>query len=172
MNAYSFALDVVSVMYYVTNMTMTTTPNADTVTMAPGQLNRYRGEFRSAGPARRWIGRCRCGAGLKLEGAPLYDAKGDAAVLGADGLLYTTRVLNSHELVLVKHFCGQQVTEPVDPAAVGGMGTWPGRWVFCRPVVDGGKPDSKRHTCGSKCTNATGPSCDCRCRGANHGSGH
>ncbi len=139
---------------------------AEAVAMAPGQLNRYRGEFRSAGPARRWVGRCRCGAGIKLDGAPLYDAKGDAAVLGADGLLYTTRVLNTHEIVLVQHRC--------DPGAAGRRGDdWkPSRWVFARPVVDGGKHDSKRHTCGARCTNATGPSCDCRCRGANHGAGH
>lgn len=138
---------------------------ADTATMAPGQINRYRGAFRSAGPARRWIGRCRCGAGIKVEGEPLYDAKGDAAVLGSDGLLYTTRVLNTHEVVLVHHRC--------DAAAAGRRGDdWkPWRWVFARPVVDGGKSDSKRHVCGSRCTNATGPSCDCRCRGANHGSG-
>lgn len=138
-------------------------PTADTATMAPGQLNRYRGAFRSAGPARRWIGRCRCGAGLKLEGEPLADAKGDAAVLGADGLIYTTRVLNTHEVVLVRHACTENVYSDRGMA---------GRWVFCRPVVDGGKPDSKRHTCGARCTNATGPSCDCRCRGANHGAGH
>lgn len=142
-----------------------TTITADIATMAPGQLNRYRGAFRSAGPARRWIGRCRCGAGVRVEGEPMYDAKGDAAVIGDDGLLYTTRVLNTHEVVLVQHRC--------DAGAVGRRGDdWkPWRWVFVRPVCDGGKPDSKRHMCGSRCTNATGPSCDCRCRGANHGSG-
>lgn len=129
---------------------------AETSTMAPGQMNRYRGAFRSAGPARRWIGRCRsCGAGVKLDGEPLYDSKSDAAVLGADGLLYTTRVLNTHEIVLTRHACGSA-----------------GTWVFCRPVFDGGKPDSKRHACGARCTNATGPACDCKCRGANHGSGY
>ena len=26
--------------------------------------------------------------------------------------------------------------------------------------------------CGGKCRNAVGPSCDCQCSGANHGSGH
>ncbi len=28
------------------------------------------------------------------------------------------------------------------------------------------------HECGPKCYNAQGPSCDCSCAGANHGSGH
>lgn len=29
-----------------------------------------------------------------------------------------------------------------------------------------------KHECGAKCLNATGPSCECRCRGLNHGAGH
>lgn len=145
---------------------------ADDATMAAGQLNRYRGAFRSAGTARRWIGRCRCGAGVKLEGEPLYDAKGDAAVLGADGLVYTTRVLNTHEIVLVRHHCTACTCPPDAVHSKHHQHSSPGQWVFCRPVVDGGKPDSKRHTCGARCTNATGPSCDCRCKGANHGAGH
>ena len=138
-------------------MTSVTAPlTAETVTMAPGHINRYRGKLHSAGTRRRWIGRCRaCGVGVRVEGDPLYDVRGDAAVLGSDGLLYTTRVINTHELVLVWHGC-------VPARRV---------WVFCRPVFDGGKPASKRHTCGARCTNATGPACDCRCRGANHGSG-
>lgn len=130
--------------------------NAEQATMARGQLNRYRGELRSAGSPKRWIGRCRCGAGVKVEGEPMIDHKGDAAVLGADGLLYTTRVLNTHEIVLVLHDCA--------PGRI--------RWVFARPVFDGGKQYSKRTACSARCTGATGPACDCRCRGANHGSGH
>lgn len=129
---------------------MTTT--ADTATMAPRQINRYRGDFRAVGQAARWVGRCKgCGAGVKLDGIPVVDSRGDAAVVSGS-LTYGTRVLNTHEIVLVAHECG--------------------RWVFCRSVFDGGKQDSKRHNCGAKCTNATGPACDCRCRGANHGSGH
>lgn len=126
--------------------------NADDAVMATKQINRYRGEFRPAGDAKRWIGRCKgCGESVKVEGSPVYDTGNSSAVIGQDGKVYTTRVLNSHEIVLVSHGCG--------------------RWVFTRPVVDGGKPDSKRHSCGARCTNATGPACDCRCRGANHGSG-
>lgn len=131
-----------------------TSLTADAAKMAPGQLNRYRGAFRSAGPAWRWVGRCRhCRASVKVEGEPVTDAKGDAAVVGADGLLYTTRTLNGHEAVLT---------------GCGGCD----RWVIVRKVRDGGKPDSRRHKCNAVCTNATGPNCDCRCRGENHGSGH
>lgn len=127
--------------------------DVETAVMAPRQLNRYRGTFRAAGPARRWVGRCHgCGIAVKLEGTPVYDSGNSAAVIGADDLVYTTRVLNSHEIVPIAHTCG--------------------RWAYTRPVVDGGKPDSKRHTCGARCTSATGPNCDCRCRGANHGADH
>lgn len=130
--------------------------NADTATMAPKQYNRYHGDLRAAGPAKRWVGRCKgCGSAVKLEGTPMYDAGNGAAVLGSDGMLYTTRVLNTHEMVLVSHNCQRD-----------------GRWVFVRPVVDGGRPESKRHSCGARCTNATGPNCDCKCRGSNHGAGH
>jgi len=34
--------------------------------------------------------------------------------------------------------------------------------------VTEGKKASK-HECGARCTSATGPNCDCRCKGANHG---
>lgn len=36
--------------------------------------------------------------------------------------------------------------------------------------VHEGKKNSK-HECGARCTNATGPACDCKCKGKNHGSG-
>lgn len=132
---------------------------ANEATMAAGQnhLNRYTGAFRAAGPAKRWVGRCSsCRRGVKLDGVPLFDAKGDAAVLGSDGHLYTTRVLNTHEIALVWHRCTETS----------------GRWVFTRPVFDGGTAYSKRTECTARCTGATGPACDCRCRGANHGGGH
>lgn len=31
---------------------------------------------------------------------------------------------------------------------------------------------SEKHVCGAKCLNSKGPSCECSCGGANHGSGH
>lgn len=30
--------------------------------------------------------------------------------------------------------------------------------------------DETRHECGPKCMSATGPNCECRCKGANHGA--
>lgn len=29
-----------------------------------------------------------------------------------------------------------------------------------------------RQACGSKCMGSTGPACECKCRGANHGASH
>ncbi len=107
----------------------------------------------------RWIGRCRgCRAAVRLEGVkvqgrsrgPRFDR---AAVLAADGKLFLNYVLNEHENVVVRCTCE------------------PDRRVLLALVRDGGKPDSKRHNCGARCTGATGPACDCRCRGANHGAG-
>lgn len=126
--------------------------NADTIIMADRQPNRYHGELVLTNDGHRWVGRCRnCKAGVHVDGTPMRDKRGDTLVIGVDGLAYTTRVLNSTESVNLYHACG--------------------RWVLLRRVRDGGKPDSKRHVCGARCTNATGPMCDCRCRGANHGSG-
>lgn len=131
----------------------TTNLTAETITMAPRQPNRYRGALTElATQGHRWVGRCRaCNVGVHLDGRALADTRGDTLVLGADGLAYTTRILNSAESVNYVHACG--------------------KWTLLRRVYDGGKPDSKRHVCGARCTNATGPSCDCKCRGANHGSG-
>lgn len=43
-------------------------------------------------------------------------------------------------------------------------------WVITLKRVDGHV--SPAVTCGSKCTGAVGPSCDCSCGGANHGAAH
>lgn len=38
-------------------------------------------------------------------------------------------------------------------------------------VYDAAKPTRPRHECDAKCLAATGPACECKCRGTNHGSG-
>lgn len=127
--------------------------NSDDLRMAERQPNRYRGELRAVrNGGHRWVGRCRgCNAAVRVDGTAMEDVKGDTLVLGSDGIAYTTRVINGPESINYVHACG--------------------RWVLLRRVYDGGKPDSKRHNCSARCTAATGPACDCRCRGANHGSG-
>lgn len=37
-------------------------------------------------------------------------------------------------------------------------------------VFDGHKHGRERHECNAKCLASTGPSCECKCKGANHGS--
>ncbi len=102
---------------------------------------------------RRWIGRCkRCGKTSKLEGIlhhgwdPARHAS-DYVVIDRSGLAWTTADLGSNVSV-VHGPCGDHR-------------------VALRRVVEGTK--GSKHSCGAKCTSATGPNCDCRCRGANHG---
>lgn len=102
----------------------------------------------------RWVGKCKkCGRTHRVDGRLLngYLPGGahDQVVRSDDGRLLTT------------------AANGTDPSLV---------WVRCgdhrcllRRVHEGAK--SSKHACGARCTNATGPSCDCRCRGANHGSG-
>ena len=144
----------------------------DAADMAPAHPHRIaRIRLEPGHKLERWIGRCGvCRAAVRLEGyavqatplvwvanegfrASTRGFDGTTAILDTDGKVHTTRVLSSHEAVSVAKRCG----------CLG--------YAVARRVFDGGKPDSKRHTCDSKCTNATGPSCDCKCRGANHGRG-
>lgn len=43
------------------------------------------------------------------------------------------------------------------------------RWQGWAEIVGTYRPEV---TCGARCTNAIGPSCDCSCAGAAHGAGH
>lgn len=102
---------------------------------------------------RRWIGRCkRCGQTHKLEGR-LVSAKReglsrhDMAVETSSGDLYTTGSMGT-DVVVVPVRCGDH-------------------WCNLRLVTEGTK--KSKHECGARCTSATGPNCDCRCRGKNHG---
>lgn len=106
----------------------------------------------SSRPTHRWIGRCRrCDAEHRVEGriASAYASPGhhDSVVRATDGRLLTTSA------------------QGTDPTLI---------WVPCgdhhcllRRVHEGTK--RSKHQCGARCTNATGPSCDCRCKGENHG---
>ncbi len=102
----------------------------------------------------RWIGRCKkCGQTHKLEGrltsAHRVGNGGDYVIVTHDGPIYTMAAMGSDtSKVLVR--CGDH-------------------WCSLRRVHEGTK--KSKHECGARCTNATGPSCDCRCRGKNHGSG-
>jgi len=119
----------------------------------PIAYDRLRAE-RSSIPTHRWIGKCkRCGAAHRVDGrvlVGLVDARKTRhdVVRASDGRLLTTK------------------DNGTNPFAI---------WVPCgdhhcllRRVVEGTK--QSKHVCGARCTMSTGPNCDCRCRGANHGS--
>jgi hypothetical protein len=101
---------------------------------------------------RRWIGRCKkCGATHKIEGRVMEGRRGkqvDLVIRAHDGSVYITadNGSNSSEVVVP---CGDH-------------------WCRLKCVMEGTK--KSKHACGARCTNATGPQCDCRCKGKNHGS--
>ena len=103
----------------------------------------------------RWIGRCKRDGGThKIEGR-LTTAKASAPRSGVDYVIFDrlgqvwTMGANGSDTSRVVVRCGDH-------------------WVSLRRVLEGTK--KSKHECGARCTNATGPSCDCRCRGKNHGS--
>jgi hypothetical protein len=104
--------------------------------------------------ASRWIGRCKkCGATHKLEGhvmlaKPATSSTRDLIVEDNNGLVYMTDALGS------------------DPSNV--TVRCKDHWCRLARVHEGEK--KSKHSCGARCTNATGPNCDCQCKGANHGS--
>lgn len=123
----------------------------------------------SAGPlsaeAGRWIGRCkRCRRTHKLEGR-IVQGYGDRFTGGyfieeiGTGNLYLTDALGSNPYEVA-------VPCPDQDTATFRAGD---HWCRLRRVIEGTK--NSKHVCGARCTNATGPNCDCRCKGQNHGSG-
>jgi hypothetical protein len=110
----------------------------------------------------RFIGRCKkCEKTHKLEGQFfLAHGKGPGVVSDQPWSRHDYVIRDSYGLLWTTAGHGS------DTATV---------WVPCgdhrcllRRVMEGKK--ASKHTCGARCTNATGPNCDCRCKGANHGS--
>ncbi len=125
----------------------------------PRSFDRVKTDSRSR-ETRRWVGRCKtCGkahqrfgflAQAFRERSPgKVESLGDVAVT-QDGV-YITGDLGTNPTKLVVP-CGDH------RATV-------------HQVYDDARPGKRRSECGARCTNATGPACDCRCRGQNHGSG-
>lgn len=103
----------------------------------------------------RWVGRCaRCGETHKIEGRMLsghrHGASGSAdyVIRARDGRLLTTAAMGT-DVSLIWVPCGDHRC-------------------LLRRVTEGTK--KSKHQCGARCTSATGPNCDCKCRGENHGS--
>jgi hypothetical protein len=120
------------------------------ITMAAGHLvSRVRVIVAILLVVGRWIGRCKgCGATAKVDGRVARADGPEVAVVAVDGTVYSTRVIGDASLILKQCACA--------------------RYVLLRKVTEGNK--NSKHTCGARCTSSTGPNCDCRCKGANHGS--
>lgn len=119
----------------------------------------------------RWIGRCKkCGATHKVEGeitlawAPeqkwQIGAGAGSTRAGHDD--YVVRGTGASSGLL--YTMGDHGSNPYKiPVPCGD------HWANLQRVTEGTK--KSKHECGARCTNATGPNCDCRCKGRMHGSG-
>ena len=107
----------------------------------------------------RWIGKCKkCGAKHQLSGklgfAYRHDAQGKVHAIGEAAI--------ADEGVYLVGDLGSNPTKIVIPCG--------GHYCALQRVYDDAKPGKPRTACGARCMNSTGPACDCRCRGQNHGS--
>lgn len=100
----------------------------------------------------RWIGRCKtCRTAHKIEGrlaTALRGSVADTVILAKDGNILVTGCNGTdHSRVTVA--CGDHR-------------------VTLKRVTEGRK--HSKHECNAKCLASTGPNCDCKCKGANHGA--
>lgn len=125
---------------------------------SPHLFNRVKSDSRSVA-THRWIGKCkRCGAPRQVVGhvAQAFYDLGDGktksfgdAIVSSDGVYWAADLGTNPTKIVVPcddHYCA------------------------LHRVFDDAKPGKRRTECGARCVNATGPSCDCRCKGLNHGS--
>lgn len=120
--------------------------------VAYDQIRMYTGEARSC----RWVGACKaCRKAHRIDGAL---ATGWRKGHGSD------------QIVVSGTSCYLVACNGTDPTAL---------WVPCcsaraklQRVYDHAKAGKPRHECNAKCLASTGPACECKCKGANHGSGH
>lgn len=109
----------------------------------------------------RMLGRCKkCKTGHRVEGEFSRRTEQHAGVGLAAGKVFES---TSYWLGETR-VRGLQLNGPLSmwhEVQCGGCGGW----VKLEPVV---AKESKHH-CGAKCVNATGPACECACKGENHG---
>jgi hypothetical protein len=121
---------------------MTTTTDTTTQQAAPAPV--------------RFVGKCKaCKKAHRIEGAMVRSSRTDrATVAGVDVSFWNGAWQASLEC------CPGPYGQP--------------RRVLLRKVYDALGPnagDAERHECGARCLSSTGPSCECKCRGRNHGRG-
>lgn len=104
----------------------------------------------------RWVGRCKgCRGAHRVDGVQARGMRGHHAeqVVISGGRVYRTteQGSNATAMVIACSSCKD-------------------RSVKLSRVFDDARPNRARHECNAKCLASTGPACECRCRGANHGS--
>lgn len=106
----------------------------------------------------RWVGRCKaCKTASRVDGriaAGRRTIRGvtlDETIVVSGTSCYRTADQGSNATVL---FVSCQCTARVK----------------LQRVFDDRKPNRPRHECNAKCLSSTGPSCECKCKGANHGA--
>lgn len=108
-----------------------------------------------ANTAQRWIGRCKaCRKAHRVDGvlATGRTDKRDEQIVVSGTRCYRTADQGSNATALFVSCCSSRVK--------------------LQRVYDDHKPNRARHECNAKCLASTGPACECKCKGANHGGGH
>lgn len=102
----------------------------------------------------RWVGRCKaCELAHRIDGVIARGrttGRGDAQIIisGTRAYLCADQGTNTSAVSIV--CCAKRVK--------------------LSRVYDSHKPNRPRHECNAKCLGSTGPACECKCGGANHGS--
>jgi hypothetical protein len=103
--------------------------------------------------AHRWVGRCKaCRKAHRVDGvlATGRTDKHDEQIVVSGTRCYRTACHGSDATTLFVSCCDARVK--------------------LQRVYDDHKPNRPRHECNAKCLASTGPACECKCKGANHGS--
>lgn len=115
---------------------------------------RLGGGTRGVQSSDRWVGRCKtCGTAHRVDGVTARGRTGNHEewVVIAGLRCYRTADQGSHTTALFITCCDSRVK--------------------LQRVYDSAKPGKPRHECNAKCLASTGPACECKCGGANHGRG-
>ncbi len=100
----------------------------------------------------RWVGRCKaCGTSRRIDGFLAYgrERNADLQIVVAGASAYLTACNGTDPTTLWAPCCDKRVK--------------------LSRVYDSHKPNRPRHECNAKCLASTGPACECKCKGANHG---
>jgi hypothetical protein len=102
--------------------------------------------------AHRWVGRCKtCRKAARV-----------------DGFLATGRAGSNREQVVISGTSAYRTADHGSSPTTLFVSCCTSR-IKLQRVYDDHKPNRTRHECNAKCLASTGPACECKCKGANHG---